>query len=55
VGGTGNIGIMIDATRFVHANGHHMATTVERLDEVVERIAASGSGRPTADRRLRRP
>jgi hypothetical protein len=55
VGWTGHIGIMIDTTRIVHANGHHMATTVERLDEVVERIAASGSGRPTAYRRLRRP
>ena len=35
---TGHVGIMIDGETLVHANGHHMATTVEPLALVAERI-----------------
>jgi hypothetical protein len=50
---TGHTGIMIDAEQMVHANGYHMATTVEALSAVIERIEAAGFGGPTAYRRLR--
>lgn len=39
----GHVGIMIDATRLLHANGHHMETVIEPLAEVVERIAGTGT------------
>ncbi|MDB5468666.1 MAG: hydrolase Nlp/P60 [Caulobacter sp.] len=48
----GHVGIMLDATQMVHANGHHMATVVEPLAEAISRIDAAGVGRPTAYRRL---
>lgn len=38
--------------RILHANAHHMATAFEPLEEAVRRIAAAGSGEPTAWRRL---
>lgn len=37
----GHVGIMVDAETIVHANGHHMATTVEPLALVTERIRAA--------------
>ena len=48
----GHVGIMLDETRLLHANGHHMATAVEPLSEAVARIEAAGSAKPTAFRRL---
>ena len=48
----GHVGIMLDETSLLHANGHHMATAIEPLNEAVKRIAAAGSGQPTAFRRL---
>ena len=47
----GHVGMMLDAERMVHANGHHMATVVEPLAEAVARIKAAGHGPPTAYRR----
>lgn len=39
----GHVGIMVDATRLLHANGHHMQIVIEPLTEAVERIAATGT------------
>ena len=39
----GHVGIMIDAQRLLHANGHHMETVIEPLAEAVERIAGTGT------------
>jgi hypothetical protein len=49
---TGHVGMMLDAERMVHANGHHMAVTIEPLASVIERIAAAGAGEPTHYRRV---
>lgn len=35
----GHVGIMVDGVMMVHANAHHMATTVEPLPEAATRIA----------------
>lgn len=48
----GHVGMMLDADRMVHANGHHMATVVEPLAGAIARIEAAGYGPPTAYRRL---
>jgi cell wall-associated NlpC family hydrolase len=48
----GHVAIGLDATRIVHANGFHMAVTIEPLEAAVTRIAASGAGQPTSYRRL---
>ena len=34
---------MLDATRLLHANAHHMATAVEPLAMAAERIAKTSS------------
>ncbi|MBI1384159.1 MAG: peptidase P60 [Rhizobiales bacterium] len=34
----GHVGMMLDATRLLHANAHHMMVTSELLDQAVERI-----------------
>jgi cell wall-associated NlpC family hydrolase len=39
----GHVGIMLDGTRLLHANAHHMAVAEELLRRAVERIAQSGS------------
>ncbi len=39
----GHAGIMVDATRLLHANGFHMETVIEPLAEAVERIAGTGT------------
>lgn len=38
----GHVGIMVDASRLLHANGHHMQVVIEPLTEAVERIAGTG-------------
>ena len=48
----GHVGLMLDADRLIHANGHHMAVAVEPLREAVERIAAKSFGALTSIRRL---
>ena len=39
----GHVGIMVDASRLLHANGHHMQIVIEPLTEAVERIAVTGT------------
>ena len=39
----GHVAIVRDATTLVHANAHHMATAIERIDEAIARIRATGS------------
>lgn len=48
----GHVAIMVDETRIVHANAHHMAVKIEPLDEAITRIEAAGVGAPTGYRRL---
>ncbi|QUD87041.1 C40 family peptidase [Phenylobacterium montanum] len=48
----GHVGMMLDQTRLIHANAHHMAVAIEPLAEAVARIAAAGSGHPTAYQRI---
>ena len=48
----GHVGLMLDAERLIHANGHHMAVAVEPLREAVERIAVKSFGAVTSIRRL---
>ncbi len=48
----GHVGLMQDATRLIHANGHHMLVASEPLAEACERIAAKGGGPVTALKRL---
>jgi cell wall-associated NlpC family hydrolase len=48
----GHVAMGVDGERIVHANGFHMATVIEPLDEAIRRIAAAGSGEPVAYRRL---
>jgi cell wall-associated NlpC family hydrolase len=38
----GHVGIMLDAVRLLHANGHHMAVAIEPLRVAVDRIALTG-------------
>jgi hypothetical protein len=51
VGWTGHVGMMVDETRLIHANVHHMAVAVEPLAVAIERFEAAGRG-PTVFRRL---
>ena len=37
----GHMGVMLDDTRLLHANAHHMATAIEPVAEAISRIAAS--------------
>lgn len=39
----GHVGIMLDETRLLHANAHHMMTAVEPLAEAAARYSAKGS------------
>ena len=47
----GHVGIMVDATRLLHANAFHNETVIEPVAEAISRIAAAGS--PL--RQIRRP
>jgi hypothetical protein len=38
----GHTGIMLDATRLLHANAFHMMTAIEPVAEALARIAAAG-------------
>lgn len=48
----GHVGIMLDATRMLHANRHHMAVAAEPLAEARARILAAGGGAVTRHARL---
>ncbi len=47
----GHVGIMQNSATLLHANGHHMATASEPLEQAVERIAKL-YGEPTQARRI---
>lgn len=49
----GHVGLMLDGTRLIHANGFHMAVAVEPLAQARARILAKSYGAVTAIRRLR--
>jgi cell wall-associated NlpC family hydrolase len=48
----GHMAMGVDDRRIIHANGHHMATAIEPLDQAIARIEAAGYGPPTSFRRL---
>jgi cell wall-associated NlpC family hydrolase len=48
----GHVGIMLDATRLLHANGHHMAVAIEPLETARARILAAGEGPVLRNARL---
>lgn len=48
----GHVGIMLDESRLIHANGHHMTVAVEPLPVAVARIAEKSFGAVTSIRRL---
>jgi cell wall-associated NlpC family hydrolase len=48
----GHVGIMLDAARLIHANGHFMMTVVEPLAEAEERIRLKSYGPITTIKRL---
>ena len=48
----GHMGVMLDATRLLHANGHHMAVAVEPLAEAEARIRQKSFGPIVAVKRL---
>ncbi|GGA19512.1 C40 family peptidase [Neptunicoccus cionae] len=47
----GHVGMMLDGERLIHANGHHMCTTVEPLEVVAARIKAAEGKDVSAYRR----
>lgn len=47
-----HVGVMVDPTRLIHANAHHMAVTIDKLDDVAARVRAAGDGGITSRRRL---
>jgi hypothetical protein len=48
----GHLGIMLDATRLLHANSDHMAVAIEALDAARARILDAGEGPVTRHARL---
>jgi len=43
---------MLDATRLLHCNAHHMAVAIEPLETARARILAGGEGKVTRHARL---
>ena len=48
----GHMGVMLDETRLLHANGHHMAVAIEPSREAEERIRLNSYGPIVAVKRL---
>jgi hypothetical protein len=48
----GHVAIMVSGTDIIHANGTHMAVTIEPLAVAMDRTRRSGGGEPIAYRRL---
>jgi NlpC/P60 family/Bacterial dipeptidyl-peptidase Sh3 domain len=48
----GHVAMVVDDTRLIHANAHHMAVAYEGIDEAITRIEAQGDGPVLARRRL---
>lgn len=51
----GHVGIMVDGTRLLHANAHHMLVVIEPLATVVARSRANDGGPITSVKRLAFP
>jgi len=49
----GHVGVMLDETRLLHANGHHMTVSVEPLAVAEDRIRLKSYGPITAVKRLK--
>ena len=47
----GHVGIMLDGTRLIHANAHHMAVAYEPIAAAITRIEAQGDGPVTSHKR----
>lgn len=43
----GHVGMMLDGTRLIHANAHHMMVSIEPLDQAIERIGQKELGQVT--------
>ena len=50
----GHVGIMVDASHLIHANGHHMTTFIEPLAVAEERIRTRIYGPITSVKRFSR-
>jgi cell wall-associated NlpC family hydrolase len=48
----GHVGIMLDQARMLHANGHHVAVSIEPLNTAIARILSAGEGPVTRHARL---
>ncbi|WP_432450383.1 NlpC/P60 family protein [Aliiroseovarius marinus] len=48
----GHVAMVVDATRIIHANAHHMSVVYEDTDAAIDRIKAQGDGPVTARKRL---
>ncbi|MGE7416826.1 C40 family peptidase [Methylobacterium tarhaniae] len=49
----GHVGMMLDESHLIHANGHHMAVAIEPLAEAERRIRAGRTGPGTGDGAIR--
>lgn len=47
----GHVAMMVDETRLINANGHHMATVIEPLEAAIDRIRQASGDEPSAFRR----
>lgn len=47
----GHVALVVDAVTLLHANGHSMSVAYEGMAQAIARIAASGGGEVTAQRR----
>ena len=50
----GHVALVVDTTRLIHANAHHMSVAYEEIDAAIARIAAQGDGPVIARRRVAR-
>ncbi len=48
----GHVALVVDETRLIHANAHHMAVAHEGIEAAIARIAAQGGGPVIARRRV---
>ena len=48
----GHVAIVVDGSRMIHANAHHMAVTYEDIDAAIARIEKQGDGPVTGRKRL---
>ncbi|HHC29286.1 MAG TPA: hypothetical protein ENK80_01805 [Rhodobacterales bacterium] len=48
----GQVAVVVDEARLIHANAHHMAVAYEPIADAISRIGAAGDGPVIAHRRL---